>query len=475
MGLIERMAAAFPEVSRPTQKHLGFNQKLKWTLIILVAFFILGVTPLFGLDPNSQFRFAQLELILGASFGSVISLGIGPIVTGSIVLQLLTGAGMLNIDTNTEEGKKKFQALQKIMSIFFVVFESCIYVFMGGLAPTPGAGNFVALEFILIVQLIMGGLLIMLMDEVTSKWGFGSGISLFIAAGVSKQIFIRALSPFHQTVQGVASEGYVGAIPEMFRSVAAGDTTGAAIALASIAATVIIFVAVVYTQAMKVEIPLSFGRIRGHGVRWPLSFFYTSNIPVILVAALFANIQLWARLLQNWATSSGSALITSISHIIGQYSGQSPVSGFALYITPPNLLQAFVTSSVTGQMLLSALVYVLMMVAGSTLFAYFWVQTAGLDSRSQAKNIMASGLQVPGFRKDPRVMERLLDRYIMPLAIMGGIAVGLLAALADLLGALTSGTGLLLTVMIIYQLYESIAAEQVYSMSPLVRKFFGKD
>ena len=82
----------------------------------------------------------------------------------------------------------------------------------------------------------------------------------------------------------------------------------------------------------------------------------------------------------------------------------------------------------------------------------------------------SSGLQIPGFRKDPRVLESILNRYIMPLTVMGGAAVGLLAASADLLGALVRGTGLLLAVMIVYKLYEQIAQEHAYDMHPALRK-----
>jgi preprotein translocase subunit SecY len=121
-----------------------------------------------------------------------------------------------------------------------------------------------------------------------------------------------------------------------------------------------------------------------------------------------------------------------------------------------------------------ALVYILFMVVGSVIFSIFWVQSAGMDSRSQAKQMMASGLQIPGFRRDERVLERILDRYIWPLAIMGAIAVGFMAAVADLSGALSRGTGILLTVMIVYQLYENIAREHLMDMNPLMRKFMGK-
>ena len=121
----------------------------------------------------------------------------------------------------------------------------------------------------------------------------------------------------------------------------------------------------------------------------------------------------------------------------------------------------------------SALIYMLLMFAGCIMFGLFWVQTSGMDARSQAKQIMNSGLQIPGFRRDERILESILGRYIMPLTVMGSITVGLLAGFADLMGALTNGTGLLLTVMIIYKLYEDIARQHMMDMNPMMRKFMG--
>ena len=110
MSFLDRILMNLPEVQGPKQKKLSFKQKLKWTGIILFIFFILGMIPLFGLDPQNQFRFEQLEVLLGAKFGSIISLGIGPIVTASIVLQLLNGSGIVKFDLTSPEGKRRFQA-----------------------------------------------------------------------------------------------------------------------------------------------------------------------------------------------------------------------------------------------------------------------------------------------------------------------------------------------------------------------------
>ncbi len=466
-----------PEVAGPTQKRLSFKEKLKWTLIILVLFFIMGVIPLFGLDPNSALKqFEYLSMILGAQFGSLMSLGIGPIVTASIVLQLLNGSGIVKFDLTSHDGKRNFQAIQKLLSIFFILFEAAIYVMMGGLVPATqfkGTSLYFEMELLLIFQLILGGIIILFMDEVISKWGFGSGISLFIAAGVSQGLFVRALSPLHIMEGGIRGDAFIGAVPELFRALSVREPITAALMFFGIFFTVVVFVIAVFTQAMKIEIPLSFGRIRGHGIRWPLSFIYTSNIPVILVAALMANVQLWARLLENWGHP-----------FLGTFAGNTPSAGFVTWIYPPNIVEKIITNSIRifpmnngvadafrQSDITHALSYIFIMVIGCIIFSYFWVQTAGMDAKSQAKQIMSSGLQIPGFRKDPRVMERLLNRYIGPLTIMGAISIGFLAALADITGALTSGTGLLLTVMIIYKLYEEIAKEHMMDMNPMMRKF----
>src|SRR3989344_1390711 len=136
MGFLERFLGVLPEVKGPLEKRLPFKTKLKWTLLVLSLFFVLGVIPLYGLGQNALVNFEQLSIILGASFGSITSLGIGPIVTASIVLQLLNGSGLLKIDTTTPEGRSLFQGIQKIMIIFFIIFEALSYVLLGGLAPS---------------------------------------------------------------------------------------------------------------------------------------------------------------------------------------------------------------------------------------------------------------------------------------------------------------------------------------------------
>lgn len=352
MPMFDDILMNLPEVTGPQQRRLSFKEKLKWTGIILGLFFVLGLIPLFGLGQNALARFEYLSIILGAEFGSIISLGIGPLVTASIVLQLLNGSGILKMDLTTHEGKRKFQGFQKLMSIFFVIFESAIYVFMGGLAPAPELATlpakFFQMQLILVFQLVLGGLMIMLMDEVVSKWGFGSGISLFIAAGVSKSIFIRAFSWLPSPSNPEVSTG---AIPAFFQALGIGDPLTATLMAAGVVSTILVFVMAVYAQAMKVEIPLSLGRVRGHGIRWPLSFIYTSNIPVILVAALMANIQLWVRLLQNWI-GHGNPL-----PFLGGFSSSGGAVGFVAMLEGPDMAAKIIKANMIPMDILHTYIY----------------------------------------------------------------------------------------------------------------------
>ncbi len=443
-----------PEVRGPTQKKVDFGTKFKWTLIILIAYFVLSNISLFGISESALSRFEYLAILLGTSFGSLISLGIGPIVTASIILQLLSGAGILKIDTSTADGKKFYQGMQKLLAFAFVIFEAMVYVLMGGIQANPGFTGLV------IFQLILGGFLIIFMDDVVQKWGFGSGVSLFIAAGIGWRLFA-------QLFQFISPQGTFeasGKILAMVASVISGDGTGIVRALFPVVVTIVLFLLVVFAQSLRIEVPLAYDRVRGYSMKWPLQFFYAGVMPVIFVSALAANVQLFGSLLQNWL---GHATF------VGGFSGSNAVSGIAFWIGSTPILETIVTGSFRWVYAFQAVFHVLFYVTFSILFAWFWVNTAQMDAKSQAKKIVNSGMSMPGFRKDERVLESILARYVGPLTIMGGAAIGILASVADLFGALVGGTAILLAIMVIYQLYQNIAQQHAVDMNPALKGFFG--
>ncbi|MCK5040293.1 MAG: preprotein translocase subunit SecY [Candidatus Aenigmarchaeota archaeon] len=440
-----------PSVEAP-KKEVNFNTRLKWTAIILVLFYILSNVPLYGSESAAELL-KRVSMLMGASFGSILTLGIGPIVTSSIILQLLVGSKIVEFDLSTQAGKARFGQIQKLMAFGFCAIESFAFAYFGAIVPKAGMASTVCF------QLFLGGLIIVFFDEVITKWGIGSGISLFIAANVSTQIFTEAFS-FARSEAGYL----IGKIPALIETVVGGAFSYETIMplLTPLLTTALVFLIVIYAQTLKIEIPLAFGSIKGFGRKWPLKFIYASVIPVILVAVLLINISV-----------AGQMLSSKGINILGEYSDGAIVGGPLLLLSPPtNFLQNVLQFNILGIDVLRVITYSLFMIIGSAVFAIFWVMTSGMDAGSVAKQIQNTGMQIPGFRRDPRVIEKVLGRYIMPLALMGGAFVGFLASFADFTGSLASGTGILLVVMIIYQLYEQIATQYMKDMNPTLRKYF---
>ncbi len=449
-----------PEVKIP-KRHVPFREKLWWTALVLVLFFVMGVIYPVGVTPELLQQkisgFSQMQMIFASSIGSITSAGIGPIVTASIILQLLVGAKIIDMDLTKPENKALFQGAQKILTIIVAFFEAAALVM--GIHMVEGT----ALITFTIFQIALGSILLMYMDEVVSKWGIGSGIGLFIAGGVSQHIITGSLN-FMKSTGGIAYAGY---IPNFIDQLANGSFN--LVLLFPVIATIIVFLVTVYCESMRIEIPLSFGGIRGVGGRYPIKFFYVSNIPVILAAALLMNVQMWTKFagVDLYAPPTQMTFFQNLVYQLGRHITMGELNGI---INPADVYRLLDVS-----VLFHLLTYLIAFVGLCILFGKFWVTTTGLDAGSIANQIQEGGMQIPGFRRDKRIVERVLNRYIPQITILSSVAVGLLAAGADLLGALGSGTGILLTVGIIYRLYEEIQREEMADMSPAFRRFVGKE
>jgi preprotein translocase subunit SecY len=226
---------------------------------------------------------------------------------------------------------------------------------------------------------------------------------------------------------------------------------------------------------------------------------YASNIPVILVAAVLANVSMFSLLFwqhPEWPLVGQNPLIGSYAGaddplvINGIIERTTPTGGLAYYVSNVNgvqdwLLPLFNPVTYSGylrgleywQVGLHLVVFMTVFIGGSVVFAKFWIMTTNMGPEDVAKQIESSGMQIPGFRRDPRILRRVLDRYIPVVAVISGVFVGTLAAGADLIGTVgqASGTGVLLAVGIMIQLYEAIGREQMMEMHPLLRQFFGTE
>lgn len=477
LEVLDPVIKLLPEVKRP-ERAPGLQEKLLWTLGILLLYFILGQIYPIGVDPSAiQQRFERIDILLGSKLGTLITAGIGPIVLASIFLQLAVGAKIINLDLSQPKNKQLFQGVQKLLAIFLSFLEAGIYVFSGYIPAAGGAGSTVAplfgsfffTQLLLVFQLALGAIILLFLDEVVQKYGIGSGISLFIAAGVSQAVFVGALSFIPA---GAVSGEPVGAIPKFLWHLTAGDGPARAIySLMPLLFAVLVFLVVVYIEGMKIELPLAYGRARGLGARYPIKFLYVSNMPVILASAVLLNVQLLGMFM--------AAPVAGQPHLkvglFGTYQDNQPVDGFAYYVTALPSPQFFpgydnyLAQIMQPRELLHIFTYGLALIFLCVVFGWFWIESTGMGAADIAKQLERAGLQIPGFRQDPRVTQKILEKYIPVITILGSFFVGLLAWFADITGALGTGTGILLTVGIIYRFYEELAQQQLFSMYPTLR------
>jgi preprotein translocase subunit SecY len=465
--LVERIVKYIPSITSPIYR-LSFREKLKWTFLILFFYVFLSHVPVIGLKltPEAQYLIT-IQHLLGARFGSLLTLGIGPLVTAGIILQLLVGSKIINLDVTKPEGRKKFQALEKFLATLFCFVEALAYVAFGPLTTLS-----IFLPFV-IFQIALGGFLVILMDDAIAKWGLGSGVSLFIVVGISTQIFVRIFSPFPPSCSfsnlslciPSATNLPVGLFWQMLINFYNNNPTNALLALFPIFSTLLLFLLVVFVQGISVDVPLAFSAFRGFGRAWGLKLLYTSNIPVIFAWALLANLQLISRV--------------GLTSVNGKMCGPfgcfdrdgNAISGFAYYISSPKSIASLLIEGMNTNELLRILIHSLLLISLATLFSVIWIETSGMDARSLAEQLSIIGMQIPGYRRDPRVIESVLNKYIPPLSVLGGLIVGLLAVIGDLLGAIGGGIGLLLSVMIIYNYYEIIKNEELEEVPEFIKRF----
>ncbi len=457
IDFLHKAAGVLPEIKNPDRPPTT-QERLIWTGIAVVIFFIMYHVTAFGVKPSTS-GIDFLQTITASKIGTLLTAGIGPLVLASIFLQLFVGAGLIKLDMQDKNDRQKFHEVQKIVGIILAFVEAIIFVFPGRVQLIPVLGPLT--PYIVVLQIAIGSIIVLYLDSLVSKYGIGSGISLFIAAGVSLAIVGGALNIFADVVNIVAnpaSGGGAEAIPN------------AIIRMLPLLFTILVFTICVYAEGIKVEIPIAFEKVRGFSPKLPLKYFYVSNIPVIFASALILNMQLFAAGVLVGKGWDALAVVSPDGRII---------DGFLYFLTPffpgqgTTIHFSYLTqlSPIFGiPEWVHAITYILFLSTVSILFGMFWVETANMDAKSVASQLSGSGMQIPGFRRDPRMLETILNKYIFPLTILGSFSVGLLAGMADLTGALGTGTGILLTVGILYKMYEQMEQMNMFEAYPALGK-----
>ncbi|MCY4251749.1 MAG: preprotein translocase subunit SecY, partial [Thaumarchaeota archaeon] len=359
-----------PQVPKPKRK-LPLQTRLMWSGFALLIYMVMAQTPLFGAQTPEFDFLAFARVIFASQQGTLVELGIGPIVTAGLLMQLLRGSEIIKFNFKKPEERGVFQTATKLVSYVVIVVESVVY----GIAVYGGNITDPNVLYILIGQLMAASVIIMFLDELIQKgWGLGSGISLFIMAGVAQQILWSLFSPLP-----AGDGGTIGILPFIGQSVAAGDLSDVFFrsnqlpSIFGLILTAVVLLILVYTQGMKVEIPIVSTKYRGFSAVYPIKLMYVSNIPVILASALTANAVFIGQVL--WANSN-PLNNNAFMNLLAQFdptNPSTPIGGLVYYVTPPRGLDIAVLDPSR------AVIYVLFMVVIVVVFGRLWVELGGLS------------------------------------------------------------------------------------------------
>jgi len=463
--VIKKVSGYIPQVEKPKKK-IGLSEKFIWCGIALFAYLVMGQIPLYGVTSGPRFDFlAFARVIFAAQQGTLLELGIGPIVTAGLLMQLLKGSELIKLNFKDPDDRSLFTSATKIVTIIVIVAEGSLYgvSVYGHLLASP------SLIPILVGQLVGSSLIVMYLDETIQKgWGLGSGISLFIMAGVAQGIMWSVFSPIP------AQDGPVGVVPFIIDSAIHGDLSNALFrsgqlpSIFGLIVTSLVLLALVYVQGIHVDIPIVSTKYRGFTAVYPIKLLYTSNIPVILASALLANAifigqMLWA----NYNPENANPFFNYIFQFDPQ-SSQSPTGGILYYITAPRTFEHALQDPIR------TFVYIIFWTGIVTVFGRLWVELGGLSPKSAAKNLLDADVQVPGFRRTQSSVQTLLNKYIPAVTIAGGILIGLLAAVSNVLSVFGTGIGILLMVDILVNYYNLLVREQVDTHMPKLAALLGR-
>ncbi len=433
-----------------------------------MIYMVMSITPLYHFG-NQADQFAFLRIIFASSQGTLTELGIGPIVTAGLILQLLQGSDILRMDLSNPDDRALFGTATKLLTFIVIAMEAGAYI-IGGALGTLASDQAIVIFF----QLFAAGIVILLLDEMIQKgWGIGSGISLFILAGVAQTLWWDTFSPYPVSPTQGAPPVIFGFIPALVSTIASGSPLSSLFIRSSqfpsaftFVMTVAVMLFITYIEGIRVEVPITSVKYRGFQGVYPIKLLYVSNIPVILVSALTANISFFTRLLHNYVGNSPPSWM----HYLVTYdpTNNNPTGGLVYYITPPNGIQQTALDPI------HAVIYCVFLMVFAVLFARIWVEIGGLSSRTVAKNLMNADVQVPGFRRAGLSIEQVLNRYIPPITVIGGLIIGLVAAVSDVFGVFGTGIGLLLGVDIVLQYYQMLVKEQLEEFSPRLAGVLGQ-
>jgi len=400
------------------------RKRIFFTLSALVVFRILAVIPIPGVDTarltqffaSNEF-FGLLNVFSGGGLSqlSIVMLGVGPYITGSIIMQLLTIMSPKLKAMYQEEGdigRRKFAQYGRLLTIPMALIQS--FSFIKLLQSQQILATLSPLAFVTNLFIITAGsVLLMWIGELISEYGIGNGVSLLIFSGI------------------------VAALPTQIAQLAyTFDISQLPIYIAFLAVTIVVIVGVVVITEAERPIPITYAKqVRGSRVfggtstYLPLRINQAGVIPIIFALSIL----LFPQLILQFLQSSSMAFVKTVSTTILSLLANGWFYGIAYFL----------------------LVFI---------FTYFYTAVT-FDPDSISTNLQKNGAFIPGVRPGKSTSDHIA-RILTRLTFVGALFLGIIAILPLIVTGLTGitavsvgGTALLIVVSVVIDLIKKIEAQ----------------
>ncbi|MEM4460582.1 MAG: hypothetical protein QXY70_00400, partial [Nanopusillaceae archaeon] len=398
MSKIDMILEYLPTI-KPPEKPLSVEEKVRNSILVIVIYVLLASIQIFGISPIISQRFLDFMWVFGSHLGTLATIGVAPIIMAGLFVQLLIFSGIINVNIFDEESKSKYDSYVKFLSIIFLLIQSVSFIISGNVIPDYNLqiSPFI-LYLIIFLQLFLGGLIIILLDDFSAKYGIVSGINLIIFISISMSVALKIFNPI-PSPQYLIHGLYLptGLIPQAIIYFVQGNISFALALIFVVLLTFAVLALVAYLQSIKIEIPLLYVNIGGKIIKYPLNLLYTSVLPAIFLYGIITWLQM--------------------------IFGRNPNSFIYKLFLPPNIIinlsQYGISYLLDAFNIIHIFFYLIIFVLGGMAFSYMWVMTAGMDAKTIAKYLQSMPVQTLRYR-DPRLIEKTLEKYINTLAYLSG-------------------------------------------------------
>jgi preprotein translocase subunit SecY len=407
------------------------RRRIFFTVGMLVLFRALAAIPIPGVNPttlsallNSSQFFGFLNIFSGGGLSnlSIVMLGVGPFITASIVIQVLTmiiPRLKALMHEEGEAGRAKLSQWSRVAAVPLAVVQAIGFLFLfesQNVLPHLGAFAF-AVNVIIVTG---GSLLLMWIGELVSEFGVGNGVSLLIFAGIVSRLPVD--------------------LAQNYQKLLAGGAANAPFYIAVLVIAVLAIAGVVYVTEAERSVPVTYAKqVRGNKVYGgastylPLRLNQSGVIPIIFALSILLFPQLIFNALAKWgAHATLASWSASISHLL----------------TPPSWTYA--------------ILYFIMVI----LFTYFYTAVT-FDPKMIAENLQRSGAFIPGVRPGEHTQEHV-GSIVTRITLVGAIFLGIVAILPLVIQVFSpdstqsfavGGTALLIVVSVVLDLLKKVDAQ----------------